>query len=70
MQVWQKLLRSDNSIGFNREMLLEISKNKSHCPAGIEAAHHLIGDKRMKSFCKHGCSVNCVVEYLDLKVGL
>ena len=66
MKVWEKLSRISN-IGYNREMVVEICKLKSRCPADLEAKYHLVGNK-LERFCGLGCSVNCVDEYLDLKV--
>jgi len=63
MKVWEKLSGLEN-IGYNKEMVKAICKAK--CPASIETKHLLIGDKRMKAFCAHGCSVICVDEYLEL----
>jgi hypothetical protein len=68
MKAWEKLTTIDN-IGYSREMAIEICKAENYCPASIEAKHHLIGDKQMERFCGPGCSVVCVNEYLDLKVG-
>lgn len=62
MKVWEKLSSLEN-IGYNKEMVKAICKAK--CPASIETKHHLIGDKKMKAFCAHGCSVTCVDEYMD-----
>lgn len=68
MKAWEKLLSLDKTIGFNREMAIEICKLHSKCPALIESRHHLIGDKRIKKFCDAGCSVDCVNEYMDLRI--
>ena len=68
MKLWQQLLTIDHSIGYNREMLLEICKLNSRCPATIEAKYHLIGDRRLERFCKDGCSVICMDEYLDIEI--
>jgi len=68
MKVWEKLLDLDLTIGNSREMVVEIYKLNSQCPASIEAKYHFIGDKKLKRFCELGCGVNCVNEYLDLTV--
>lgn len=68
MKAWEKLLSLDRTIGFNREMVVEICKTQSKCPAAIESKHHLIGDKRLEKFCNLGCSVECVNCYMDIKV--
>jgi hypothetical protein len=67
MRVWEKLLSLDQSIGYNREMVTEIYKTNSKCPANIEAKHHFIGDKRLEKHCKIGCGVRCLDEYFELE---
>jgi hypothetical protein len=68
MKAWEKLLTVDKSIGYCREMAVSIYKMNSRCPASIEAKYHLIGDAKLIKFCELGCGVNCVNEYLDLKI--
>ena len=68
MKVWERLTDLEKSLGYNREMAIEVCKVNSRCPATIEAKHHLIGGKRLENFCKLGCSVNCVNEYLDINI--
>jgi hypothetical protein len=67
MKAWEKL-SALNNIGYSREMVTEICKAQSRCPATIEAKYHLIGDKPMQRFCGPGCGVECVDEYMDKTV--
>lgn len=68
MKAWEKLLSFDKTIGFSCEMVVEICKTQSKCPAAIESKYHLIGDRRLEKFCSLGCSVECVNCYMDIKV--
>ena len=68
MKIWEKLLNLDPSIGYNREMAIEIHKTNSRCPAIIESKYNLLGNTKFEKFCAPGCGVNCVNEYLDLSI--
>jgi hypothetical protein len=67
MKVFEKLSALEN-IAENLQMVLEICRMESCCPAKIENKYRFLGEKAMKKFCEDGCSVACLSFYLDMPV--
>lgn len=66
MTVFEKLVSLDSKNGLGAGWIK--FDNQTSCPAAIEHKHNIIGVKKMNRFCQLGCSVECLDEYLDLKI--
>jgi len=66
LYVLEKLIESDHRNALGIEWI-KLAYNTT-CPASVEYKHDLIGKRRMDNFCKHGCSVICMNEYLELRI--
>ena len=58
MKVWEKIA----------QLSTDEYRKQTHCPAHFENKYNFIGNSRMKTFCKSGCSVNCLNEYFEMEL--
>ena len=67
MKVFEKLSALEN-VGENLQIIIEVCRTESCCPAWLENKYGFLGDKNMKKFCEDGCSVACLSFYLDMPI--
>lgn len=65
MKVWEYISNLNDTNGLNKEQIAAVLRRRGHCPATFEYVHNLIGVHSMMRFCKPGCGVKCLEEYLD-----